>query len=171
MRMRTKKTSGAAAKQGAAPATPAAGKPQRAAAGVPSLISAGVVLKGSLVSDGEVQFDGVIEGDIRAAHLVIGEGASVIGEVVAERASISGRVKGVVRAGRVDLSASAVIEGDVLHAALTVETGARLDGKVCCVEDPLRGARAGTEAPAPRKRPRADAPDAGPVREVATKAA
>lgn len=119
----------------------ATGKPERTAPGVPSLVSAGVTLKGSFVSDGEVQFDGVIEGDIRAEQLVIGAGASVVGEVRADRVRVSGTVEGVVRAKRVELASTAIIKGDVLHAALTVETGARLDGKVCCVQDPLRRAK------------------------------
>ena len=103
---------------------------------VPSLISADVEMRGTFVAEGEVQFDGRIEGDIRAGGVVIGESAVVKGEVVAERVVVHGRIEGVVRAERVELAATAVIEGDVMHAALAVENGARLDGKVCCLENP-----------------------------------
>lgn len=115
-----------------APAAPAV-KP----GGVPSLISADVTITGDFASAGEVQFDGQITGDLRADGLVIGEGAAVRGEVSAQRVRVCGHVTGVIRAMRVDLAATAVIEGDVMHAALTVEDGARLDGKVCCRENPL----------------------------------
>lgn len=110
--------------------------------GVPSLISADVMIRGSIVSEGEIQFDGTIEGDLRAGGLVIGEGARVKGEVAAERVRVCGAVEGVVRARRVELAATAVVTGDVMHAALAVEDGARLDGKVCCMEDPVGRARA-----------------------------
>ena len=105
--------------------------------GVPSLISADVIIDGNVTTDGEVQFDGTMTGDIRAGGLVIGEGARITGEVVAERVRVCGHVHGVIRASRVDLAASAVIEGDVMHEALTVEDGAKMDGKVCCQENPI----------------------------------
>lgn len=110
-------------------------------AGVPSLISADVEIEGNFTSRGEVQFDGAITGDLRADGLVIGEGATVRGEVAAERVRVCGHVVGVIRATRVDLAATARIEGDVMHAALTVEDGAKLDGKVCCMEAPLAKAK------------------------------
>ena len=116
------------------PAAPATAPKQT---NVPSLISADVTITGDFASTGEVQFDGQITGDLRADGLVIGEGATVRGEVSAQRVRVCGKVTGVIRAMRVDLAATAVIEGDVMHAALTVEDGARLDGKVCCRENPL----------------------------------
>ena len=112
-----------------------------APSGVPSLISADVTITGALVSRGEIQFDGTIDGDLRADGLVIGEGATVAGEVTAERVRVCGTVEGIVRARRVELAATAVVKGDVMHAALAVEDGARLDGKVCCMEDPVGRAR------------------------------
>ena len=108
---------------------------------VPSLISKDVEMRGTFVAEGEVQFDGRIDGDIRAGGVVIGESAVVKGEVVAERVVVHGRVEGVVRAERVELAATAVIAGDVMHGALAVESGARLDGKVCCLENPRATAR------------------------------
>jgi cytoskeletal protein CcmA (bactofilin family) len=132
----------------------AAGKAARPA--MPSIIAAGVVLRGSLVSDGEVQLDGEVEGDVRAESLVVGQGASIVGEVLAGTVRIAGSVKGVVRAKRVELAATAVITGDVLHAALAVEAGARLDGKVCCLQDPLRGKAGKGGEPLPVDKVRAE---------------
>ena len=45
----------------------------RAGGGVPSIISSDVVMQGNLNASGEVQFDGALEGDIKAVTLIVGE--------------------------------------------------------------------------------------------------
>lgn len=105
--------------------------------GVPSLISADMVIKGEIRSEGEVQFDGEIDGDIHAKGIVIGDGASVRGEVVAEKVKIAGTVSGQIRATRVELTASARVDGDILHTALMIEAGARFDGSCRHSDNPL----------------------------------
>ncbi len=105
--------------------------------GVPSLISTDVILDGNLISTGEVQFDGNISGNIRAASLIIGEKASVKGEVACEAVTVRGRVEGMVRARNVALAATAHIEGDIMHSSLSVEPGAHFDGNCRHSEDPL----------------------------------
>lgn len=103
----------------------------------PSILSGDLVLSGSIVSEGEVQLDGSVEGDIRAGSLIIGEEASVNGEVNAETVVIRGRVTGSVRARQVQLASTARIEGDIVHAALSVESGAFFDGHCRHASDPL----------------------------------
>ncbi|MDG2043077.1 MAG: polymer-forming cytoskeletal protein, partial [Maricaulis sp.] len=46
----------------------------------PSILSSDVVITGSINSEGEVQLDGSVEGDVRAGSLIIGEEAAVTGE-------------------------------------------------------------------------------------------
>lgn len=103
----------------------------------PSILSGDIVITGSIVSEGEVQLDGTVDGDIRAGSLIIGEEASVNGEVYAETVVVRGRVNGSVRARQVQLSSSARIEGDIVHAALSVESGAFFDGHCRHASDPL----------------------------------
>lgn len=105
--------------------------------GVPSLISTDVTLDGNLISSGEVQFDGNISGNIRAASLIIGEKASVKGEVACEAVTVRGRVEGMVRARNVALASTAHIEGDIMHSSLSVEPGAHFDGNCRHSDDPL----------------------------------
>ncbi|HRX38202.1 MAG TPA: polymer-forming cytoskeletal protein, partial [Parvularculaceae bacterium] len=88
-------------------------------AGVPSIISADVVMRGNINAAGEVQFDGSLEGDIRATSLIIGEKATVKGEVVCENVTVRGRVEGGIRAKQVSLAATAHIQGDILHSSLS----------------------------------------------------
>ena len=103
----------------------------------PSIFSADLTIEGSLKSEGDVQFDGKIEGSIRSRSLTVGEQAVVKGEIVADDVTIRGRIHGSVRARKVHLSSTAHVEGDIFHNALGVETGAFFQGNCRHVEDPL----------------------------------
>lgn len=113
------------------------------AAGVPSIISADMLLRGNVNSGGEVQLDGALEGDIKAAMLIVGEKASVKGEIVCENVTIRGRVEGGIRARQVALAATAHIVGDILHSSLSVESGAHFEGNCRHSDDPLSEASSG----------------------------
>lgn len=112
------------------------------AAGVPSIISADVVLRGNVNSAGEVQLDGALEGDIKSSMLIVGEKASVKGEIICESVVVRGRVEGGIRAKQVALAATAHIIGDILHSSLSVESGAHFEGNCRHSDDPLSEAAA-----------------------------
>lgn len=123
----------------AAPALSSSSKksaPQRGPT-VPSIISADVVMRGNINSAGEIQFDGTIEGDVKAGSLIIGEKASVKGEVICETVVVRGSVDGAIRAKSVALASTARIQGDILHSSLSVETGAHFEGNCRHSDDPL----------------------------------
>ena len=101
---------------------------ERRAPGAPSLLSAGMQVTGDIVSDGEVQIDGALSGDIHCARLTIGESGKINGSVVADECLIHGEVIGQIKSDSVTLSGSSRVEGDVLHDMLAIEPGARLDG-------------------------------------------
>ena len=134
-------------------------------AGVPSIISSDVVMRGNINSAGEIQFDGSLEGDIKAGSLIIGEKASVKGEVVCETVTVRGRVEGGIRAKSVSLASTSHIQGDILHSSLSVETGAHFEGNCRHSDDPLSETsakdfrRARPSSPAPAPRPVANASD------------
>ena len=134
----------------------------------PSILSADLTVTGSILSDGEVQLDGIVEGDVRAASLTVGEDATVKGEIVCETVVIRGRVEGSVRARQVQLAATARVEGDVIHASLSIESGAYFDGHCKRSSDPLSDAKpvakpeARNEAPKPVPAPAASAAPAAP---------
>ena len=118
-------------------ATPAP-SPAPASAGGASLLLGGLNVTGDIVTEDDVQIDGIITGNVRAAGLTVGEGARIEGEVVAMTLRVHGRIEGTVRANWVELAATAKVRGDVLHGSLRVEPGARIDGRVCCLENPTR---------------------------------
>ncbi|MEQ8664405.1 MAG: polymer-forming cytoskeletal protein [Rhodospirillales bacterium] len=108
------------------PASGAAQKQTKPA--VPSIISADLTITGNLVSEGEVQIDGHVIGDIRTDALLIGEDARVTGEIVARRVRVHGRVDGQITAKSVTLAKTAHVSGDVIHEDLSIEKGAFLEG-------------------------------------------
>jgi cytoskeletal protein CcmA (bactofilin family) len=85
-------------------------------------------ITGDIVSDGEVQIDGELSGDIHCAKLTVGETGRISGSVVADDCLVHGAVVGQIKADAVTLSRSSRVEGDVLHDMLAIEPGARLDG-------------------------------------------
>ena len=110
---------------------------KRGKASAPSIFSSDLIVEGSLHSDGDIQIDGQIKGDIRSGSLTIGDKAVIDGDIVANNVTIRGRVVGSIRARRVQLSGTSHVEGDILHNSLAVETGAFFDGNCRHAEDPL----------------------------------
>jgi cytoskeletal protein CcmA (bactofilin family) len=103
----------------------------------PSIISADLTVTGTLVSDGDIQIDGIVEGDVRSVGLVIGEKAQIHGEILADDITVRGRVIGRIRARKVQLAATSHVEGDILHEAFAVEAGAFFEGNCRHSDNPL----------------------------------
>ena len=96
--------------------------------GVPSIISPDLKITGDLISDGDIQLNGTLVGDIKSGSLTIGETAHVDGKIAAREIRISGQVHGEVTADDVTLTKSAKIYGDIIHENLAIESGADVEG-------------------------------------------
>lgn len=103
----------------------------------PSVIAADMVLMGNAVSKGEVQVAGEIQGDVQCASLMVEEGATVTGGIVAEDVVVRGKVQGSIRGNRVTLQSSSQVEGDIYHQSLAIEQGAFFEGKSRRAENPV----------------------------------
>ena len=103
----------------------------------PSVLSSDLNIKGNLVTSGDIQIEGILEGDIKAHLLTIGESATVKGEVIADDVVVNGRVVGCVRGLKVRLTSTARVEGDVIHKTIAIESGAHFEGSVKRNDDPL----------------------------------
>ncbi len=121
------------------PPPPAKGNSQRPASGSVSQISADLTIIGNLISQGEVQVDGEVQGDLHATVILVGENARVTGNVVADEVTVRGTVLGSVRGNRVLLQSTSKVEGDVFHQQLGIEQGAFFEGKSRRVENPTAG--------------------------------
>jgi cytoskeletal protein CcmA (bactofilin family) len=94
----------------------------------PSIISADLHVVGDLMSNGDIQVDGEVEGDIQSRTVTIGATAHVRGSVSAETVRVCGAVTGQIRGNTVSLDRTARVSGDILHASLAIEPGAFLEG-------------------------------------------
>lgn len=116
--------------------TRAAKVPQPRVPVTPSLISHGLEITGDMKCEGEIQIDGSVTGDIDCKKLVIGDKATITGEVIADVIVVRGEIQGRVRGSEVTLARTARVIGDVFHQSLAMEAGAHLEGQVRNVDDP-----------------------------------
>lgn len=117
---------------------------------MPSIIADGMRVVGEVASAGDVQVDGVLEGDVRAGTLTVGPSGQIVGEVAAERVAVSGAVTGRIRARSVSLSKTARVRGDIAHESLSIEAGAAFEGQVTRMEEKKMGADDALPLPPPR---------------------
>jgi cytoskeletal protein CcmA (bactofilin family) len=122
-----------------------------------SLLSENLTIEGNLLSDGELQIDGVVKGDVRVGKLTLGETGHVEGQILCESVEIRGRVMGSITAKQVKLLGTAYVDGDITHEQLAMETGAFFQGRSLKFQRPVA--------------PQAVKPAAAPVAAVATPAA
>lgn len=120
------------------PALAVAGKP---ASGTPSIIATDVRIVGNLITNGEVQLDGTVEGDVRAAALTLGESGAVKGTIVADSVTIKGTVEGQIRGRSVRVEKTAKVRGDLCHEIVSVEAGAIVEGNFSHTTNPLEDRR------------------------------
>ncbi len=129
----------------------------------PSLLSNDLTIKGNVVTSGDIQIEGTIEGDVRAHLLTVGESATIKGEIAADDVIVNGTVIGRLRGLKVRLTASARVDGDIVHKIIAIESGAQFVGTVQRQEDPLGASGSSRPAKgAPPARPRAETREAPP---------
>lgn len=102
------------------------------------ILGKGLVFRGELTGEGDLQVQGHLEGKINVSGtVVILEGASIHADVSATEIVVGGVVRGNLSAsGRVEVSSTGHLVGDVRSKVLVVREGAALNGKIN-VEAPL----------------------------------
>lgn len=104
-----------------------------------SLLANGTVIKGDVLSEGEIHFDGAIEGNISAQRIILGEHSKVAGMIQADSVEIYGTVVGGISARAVKLGSSAQVKGDITQNSIVIESGAVLEGRCRRLDDPIEG--------------------------------
>lgn len=113
--------------------------PKISAAGVaPSIVSANLRVTGDLESEGDIQIDGHVEGDVRSNSVTVGEHAVVCGAIVSQRVHVAGTVKGQINGKTVELTRSAKVTGDIMHESLAIEAGAFIQGLCRHADNPVQ---------------------------------
>jgi len=134
---RTSKSAPSAAASGGAESKQSGGK--QGGGAIPSIISADLKVEGNLISNGDIQVDGTVEGDVTSRGLTVGDGATVCGALKAETIRVYGTVKGTITADSVVLAASAEVDGDITHGTLSMEAGASFAGQIKRLQQPVGG--------------------------------
>ena len=104
-------------------------KPSGKKEAIPTIIAKDVNILGNIICEGNVDFSGTLDGNIRCESLTLREDGSIKGEIVANTVFIYGKVRGLIRAKNVKVFAAANIEGVIMHEAITIEDGAFVDAK------------------------------------------
>jgi cytoskeletal protein CcmA (bactofilin family) len=98
-----------------------------------STIGEDLQITGNVSSKGEIHLDGEVRGDVSCVALVLGESATLEGNVTAEDVVIRGRLVGSVKALRVTLQSMSHVVGDIYHQSL----GAYFEGRSRRSDDPM----------------------------------
>lgn len=114
-----------------------------------SVVGADLTITGSLISKGEVQIEGTVEGDIQGSHVIVGETATISGNIIADEVVVRGHVIGSVRSQRVMLQSTSQVDGDIFHQSLSIEQGALFEGKSRRTKEDPRTVRPPGDAPQP----------------------
>lgn len=96
-------------------------------------IGKAVRVEGRVVSDEDLTIDGDVEGSIElGGHtLTIGQEAQIRADLLAKTVTISGKVKGNVKAvDKVDLRPTGSVDGDITAPRFVMADGATVMGKV-----------------------------------------
>jgi len=102
-----------------------------------SIIGEDLTISGNIISKGEVQVEGDVQGDVFCATLIVGDRGRVTGGIVAEEVTIHGRISGSINALNVTLESNCHVEGDICHQALKLEHGTYFEGQSRRSDDPL----------------------------------
>ena len=103
-------------------------KPRMSKTSMPSIVSEGLHIAGNLFSDGDVQVDGRVEGDVQGRNITVGATGTVVGKIIADEAMISGAVNGEIRARAVVLTRTSKVASDVTQESISIEAGAVFEG-------------------------------------------
>lgn len=103
-------------------------KPRSTKTSMPSIVSEGLHIAGNLFSDGDVQVDGRVEGDVQGRNITVGATGTVVGKIIADEAMVSGAISGEIRARSVVLTRTAKVTSDITQESLSIEAGAQFEG-------------------------------------------
>lgn len=118
----------------------------RAASGAPSIIGSDVKIVGNVTTPGELQLDGIVEGDINCGALTMGEHGQITGTIKSDNVVIRGKVEGTIISRTVRLEKTCKVIGDVKHETVSVEAGAFVQGKFIHADASARSSSTKTES-------------------------
>lgn len=107
-----------------------------------NLIGKGTVIKGDIVSNGDLRIDGNVNGSIQSSgKVVVGQSGTIEGEVTCQNAELEGEMKvNIAVKGLLSLKQTARFTGEITTIKLAVEPGALFTG-TCKMERQISDAK------------------------------
>lgn len=102
-----------------------------------TLIQKNTRIEGDINSEGKVHISGFLKGNVSTKeHVVINQDGSIKGNVITQRAEISGEVHGDLRVtDLVTLKSTARVFGNIYAKYLVTEEGAQMNGEIYSGKD------------------------------------
>ncbi len=94
-----------------------------------TVIQDDLTIIGDLLTDGHIEVDGRVIGNVNGQTVTVGLNGQVEGSILAESITIHGTVAGPVQANQVRLGKAARVVGNIFHNEWTIEPGAYHDGR------------------------------------------
>lgn len=101
---------------------------------VPSIISADLRILGNLLSDGIIEIEGRLDGNITCNFATIRKAGVIKGDIIAESLQIDGQVEGLIKARHVRISETGKVTGVIMYETLSIKDGAFIDGQCKTME-------------------------------------
>ncbi len=95
-----------------------------------TIIGDGTRIEGEVTVKGTIRIDGIVEGDVNADWVVVGESGRVRGNTRTRGIVVGGSVEGNIYAAEsVELSGKSSVAGEILTSKLSVAEGAVFEGQ------------------------------------------
>jgi cytoskeletal protein CcmA (bactofilin family) len=101
-----------------------------------TVLSLGFELTGDIISKSDIRADGILVGSIRTdKKVVVGEKASITGDIIAEEISINGEVVGdLYIKGDTTVYPNAKVSGNIITSSVHIHKGAQINSGVHVVD-------------------------------------
>ena len=95
-----------------------------------TIIGDGTHVVGQVSVKGTIRIDGIVEGDLHADWVVVGETGKVVGNIRSRGVVVGGSIEGNIEATEtVELTGKASMTGEICAPKLTVSEGAVFNGR------------------------------------------
>jgi cytoskeletal protein CcmA (bactofilin family) len=93
-----------------------------------SVFAPNLNVTGNVKSEGILEIEGKIKGDIIGNTVTLRESASVEGTILAQVVNVKGKFEGTIKSEKINISGKASINGTLEYMTLSVEDGASIFG-------------------------------------------
>jgi len=95
------------------------------------MIGEGVIVNGNIEMCEDAHIYGVVNGEIKAKDVVIGETGQVNGHLVADNIEVRGQIQQNIEArATLIVKSTGRVAGDIVYQSLEIESGGLIDGKL-----------------------------------------